>query len=255
MSKYTLLQLVQKVLNSIEGDEVNSWSDTVESTLVANIIENCYNDIASGIDMPEDFALMEMQATSSSTPTMMTKPSTVDELLWLKYNKIQDGDTDPVWAPVTYLSPEEFHLRMIDLRPSDTTVDSYTVTVDGSVSSFYYRNDKSPDYYTVFNDTTLVFDSVDTAIETNLQTVKSLGYCRRYRVFTMEDSFVPLLPEQQFPLLLNEAIATAWQDLKQAQNGRAERKARRGMVRLQKSKWDINTAEGAYSQMKGYGRK
>lgn len=253
--KYNLLKLVQKVLNSIDGDEVNSWSDTVESVQVAHILENCYEDIASGMDLPEDFGIMELEATDASTPILMTKPSTVDELVWLKYNKVKDGDTDPVWSPVQYLSPSDFHQMTSGLLPSDTNVDTFSKIIDGSLIEFYYNNDASPDYYTYYGGDYLVFNSIDLSVDANLQKAKTQAYCRKFRVWTMDDTFVPNLPEQQFSLLLNEAIATAWQDMKQASNARAEKKARRGMTRLQKSKWDVNTGQDAYSQMKGYGRK
>ena len=40
--KMTLLEMTQKVLGSIKGDQVDDVSETEESSLVADIIQECY---------------------------------------------------------------------------------------------------------------------------------------------------------------------------------------------------------------------
>ena len=51
MAKYTLLELTQAVLTSIGGDQVNSISDTTESTDVAETIRGLYNNITTATDL------------------------------------------------------------------------------------------------------------------------------------------------------------------------------------------------------------
>jgi hypothetical protein len=41
-AKMTLLEIVQDVLNDMDSDEVNSISDTVEATQIANICRSVY---------------------------------------------------------------------------------------------------------------------------------------------------------------------------------------------------------------------
>ncbi len=52
-------------------------------------------------------------------------------------------------------------------------------------------------------------------MDTTLQTSKTLCYGQIIPTFTLEDSFIPDLDDTQFPLLLNEAKAIAFVELKQ----------------------------------------
>lgn len=52
---YTLLDMVQRILEAMESDEVNNYDDTPESLAVANIIKEVYYDIISTLDIPEAF--------------------------------------------------------------------------------------------------------------------------------------------------------------------------------------------------------
>jgi hypothetical protein len=50
--KYTLLELTQRILESMDSDEVDSIEDSPESLAVANIIKECYFDILGKLDLP-----------------------------------------------------------------------------------------------------------------------------------------------------------------------------------------------------------
>jgi len=45
MAKMTVLEIVQDILNDIDGDEVNSIDDTLESEQVAQIVKSTYDAI------------------------------------------------------------------------------------------------------------------------------------------------------------------------------------------------------------------
>lgn len=52
-----LIEYVQDILSSMDSDEVNSISDTVESMQVATILKNCYEELVANIELPEEYTL------------------------------------------------------------------------------------------------------------------------------------------------------------------------------------------------------
>ena len=58
--RYSLIELVQRILESMDSDEVDSISDTVESLAVANSGKECYFDIISNLDLPEKVDIFQL---------------------------------------------------------------------------------------------------------------------------------------------------------------------------------------------------
>jgi hypothetical protein len=86
MATKTLLELTQDVLSSIDSDEVNSISDTVESMQIATIIKNKYYDILTRSNLPLDNQLFQLNPSNdSSLPVLMYVPAAVDHIEWIKY--------------------------------------------------------------------------------------------------------------------------------------------------------------------------
>ena len=257
MTKQTLLELTQEVLSSLDGDEVNSISDTTESAQVATIIRRVYYDIISRSNLPEHFDLFELTASGdSSKPTLMYRPARVNQLIWLKYDKRLLGDTAPNIQLVDYMPPTEFAKMMHALNLDDTDVLSFDHTISGDAVTFLYRNDKAPDWWTSFDDYTFVFDSFDDEIDDTLQKTKTVCYGLVDVEWTVNDAFIPDLDAQQFSLLVNEAKSLAWAELKQAQHAKAEQSARRQWIHLQQSKNALPAKRGEFfSQLPNYGRK
>lgn len=238
--RYTLLQLTQDVLSSIDGDEINSISDTTESLQVVTIIKTCYDDIQSRAELPIQKTLFNLTASGDATyPTLMTKPTTIDHIEWLKYNCVEDGDTDPVWKELTFLDIEPFMLMTQALLPSLTEVETFEYTINGFTFSFHYYNERGPTYYTSFDDNIMIFDAYDADVDSTLQTSKTLAWGELTNVFTQSDAFVPNLQPDQFALLLNEAKSLAWAELRQAEHAKAEKTARRNWAHLGKMKQAI----------------
>ena len=236
--KYTLLELTKAVLSSMDSDEVDSITDTVESLQVVEVIKAVYDDIISRSDLQTSKTLFNLTASGSITkPTLMSKPTGIDKLEWVKYNCIKAGDTDPNWAYIQYLPPAQYIEMMHQPVLTDSTISSFNHTFpDGSNIRFYYRNERAPSYYTTFDDGTMFFDAYDSAVESALQTSKTLCYGSRISDFQAVDSYVPNLQPQQFSLLLNEAKSLAWAELKQTVHQKAEQTARRNWVHLQKTR-------------------
>lgn len=254
--KYTLLDLTQTILSSMDSDEVNSISDTPESLQVATCIRSTYFDIINRANLEEHYSLITLNASGDgSKPTLMTMPTTVADLQWLKYDCATVDDPEINMQDLTYIEPKEFLDRMYSLDESETNVGTFIHTFDnGDEVKFLYTNDNAPSTYTVFDDYTFIFDSYDAAMDSTLQKAKTLGRARNTINWSMTDSFIPDLDETQFPLLLNEAKSLAWLELKQLPHQKAEVFARRGWTSVQKNK--INTSdERDFDRLPYFGRR
>lgn len=250
--KYTLIEMVTRILEAMDSDEVSDVAQTPESLAVANIIKECYFDIVSNLDFPEKQGLFQLDASGDNTkPVLMSLPSNALDLLNLKYNT--NEVSDPTWTDVKFVPLDQF-LTLTNFDIDDSTVDSMELSINGGTFLFKFRNDKDPMYYTTANDRDILFDSYDTDKETTLQKVKTFCYGGILPTFTLDNSFIPDLDARQFQLLLQEAKAQAFSELKQVQNPTAEKKARKNTVNAQRTKHGIDHRP-ALQKMQGYGRK
>lgn len=253
--KYTLLELTQNVLSSMDSDEVNSISDTVESQQVATIIKNVYFDIVYRADLPEHYSIVNLEASMDNTkPTLMYVPSDVAKIINIRYDKKKEVSDSALIEEVKYLPLQEFLNYGYQLDITEDFVGSFSLTRDTDTFTFYYQNDVAPTYYTTFDDLTIVFDAYNSSLDTTLQKSKTTCIARKIIPFTMQDSFIPDLDVEQFPLLINEAKSLAWIELKQSQHPIAERNSRRAWVHLQKHKDSISKLSD-FDKLSYFGRK
>lgn len=90
MASYTLLQLVQTILSSIDGDEVLTISQTVESQQVAVIVETVFNDIFDRAELKKAKQLFTLTSATVAAPTLVTLPTVTNPIIhldWIQYNK------------------------------------------------------------------------------------------------------------------------------------------------------------------------
>lgn len=253
--KYTLLQLTQSILSSMDSDEVTSINDTTESLQVANVIRTAYYDLVNQVDLPEDYTVFNLTETSVASPVKMTLPATFSNFKSLRYNTVVLGETDPLWTVMKPMALEDFLDYTYQLKVSESNVETFSITtVSGNTLPIIYRNDQAPQYYTSFDDNTVIFDSYDSAVETYLKSLKTLAYGKQVRTFTMSDAFTPSLDEEQFALLLAEAKALAWAELKQTVHSKAEQSARRQKVAQQYHKRAIRSLSDL-DQLINFGRR
>lgn len=238
--KYTLLEIVQTVLSSMDSDEVNSIEDTVESQQVVEIVKNVYDDIISRGDLNSNKIPFNLVASTDPTkPILMTRPDDIDRINWIKYDCQKSGDAGPNWTEMNYLPVETFIDYIHSINPNDTDVAHFDHLLNGFTIRFTYRNSLAPKYYTSLDDTTLMFDAYDSVVDTTLQSSKTLCYGFKTTNFTRSDDFVPELLPQQFQLLINEAKSLAWAELKQVPHQKAEQSARRNWRHLQRSRMSV----------------
>lgn len=252
--KFTLLEMVQEILASMDSEEVNSISDTVESNQVALLIRSVYYDLAIDLGLPEHETIFELNASGSTTrPVLMTAPDNVAVIREIRYNKQEDGDTTADYVPLTFKPLDEFLTQQNGLREDDDAT-QMTFTVNSESFETMYKSDVHPTCYTTPDDYTFLFDSYQSDVDTTLQKSKTMVFGVVYPTFTLSDNFTPDLDVTQFSLLKNRAKVRAFAELKQTDNKEASGEARRQKIIVQKRKRtapDVSPLE----KFPKYGRK
>lgn len=238
--KYTLLDLTQTILSSMDSDEVNSIDDTVESQQVAKIIKTVYFDIVNRANIPEQSTLFQLEASGDATkPVLMTIPTTFQNIKSIKYDQQTIDDDHPRVTEILPLPLEDFLNMMHRMDSTEDNADTFDQTIGTSTITFTYFTDRAPTYYTSFDDGTVIFDAYDSEVDTTLQSVKTVCFGKKNIPWTMSDTFIPDLDDKEFPLLLNEAKSLAFAEAKQTPHPIADRNARRNWVNIQKQKTKI----------------
>jgi hypothetical protein len=260
--KYTLLEMTQDILSNMSSDEVNSISDTSESMQVATIIKQKYFDIINRVPLPEHEQLVQLDASLDvDVPVIMYVPDKVADLKWIKY---YDSSTDtglpaPGYLYVTILPPDQF----IDMVGSFNTTESNVETFDfvdnsnnviNGTYTLNYKTDRQPLYCTIISNYYVIFDSYDSTQDSTLQASKTQGWGRIIPHWSMTDTFIPNLAEEQFQLLLNEAKALAFFELKQQPHQLALQETKRGWSTVQKNKAIANRPT-YFNELANFGRR
>lgn len=235
MAKMSLLDMTQNILSALDSDPVSDINETVESQQVVEIIKESFYELMSSRQWPFLQTLTKLEGLGdTANPTMMRIPSGVNKVLWVKYNGKE----------IFYLTPSDFYAKISSSKANTTTVDAngYGVASD-------------PSYYTSYDDVHFIFDSRDASVDNTLQQSKSDVFCITEATFSAENTWTPNIPEKYFPLLLSEAKAQAFVNLKQQANGREERKAQRHRVMLRNEAWKNKAGEPKYNGAVRYGRK
>lgn len=255
--KMTLLEIVQLILSSIDGEEVDDITDTTESNQVALIVKSVFNDMLSDIELPETEALVQLEASGDNAkPTLMTVPTDIIKIYNIMYDVKETGDTYPNYQGIKFLDFDEFLTMQQSLREETTGVGSMTVVSNGENYTVLYRSDRAPSFYTSIGDSILLFDSYDSSIDTTLQKSKTLCKGVPVPTFTMSNSFTPPLDPTQFSYLVNRAKVRAFNELKQQENQEAGGEARRQKIMIQKRKRKTPDApDEVYRVASRFGRK
>lgn len=216
MAKLTLLEITQDVLNDLDGDEVNSIDDTIESIQVAAIIRSTFLAAMSKRTWPHTRRLVQLTTSGDTdTPTHVTLPDNIKELCTVNYalvtNLAEQGNYR--YRECKYLDPDNF-LRVTNAR-SLNQGHTISVTDPDSLVPLLIVNNLGPTYFTSFDDKTLIFDAFDSAVDDTLQTNKFQVIAYTNPVWVHEDSAIPDLPEDAFPGLVEESKSRASIKLRQ----------------------------------------
>lgn len=245
----TLLQIVQTILSDIEGDEINTISDTPEGEQVARLVKGTYLAMVSHTNWPHTRRATSLTPRADSAfPTHMTTDDDLKELISVRYNTAKLGDTRKQYKEIEYLPPDDF-LRKINARDNDSATTD--VVIDDSGIELLISTNKAPQYYTSFDDKSVIFDSYDSEVDSTLQQSKLQAQGYIIPDFNLVDTFVPNIPIDALSFLIEESTSKAQLKLRQFQDIKSEREAQKQSRWLSRKSWVV----GGETRYPNYGRK
>ncbi len=170
-----------------------------------------------------------------------------------------NGVTDiPGYKYVIMLPVRQFLDMTNTLNLSDPDVESFTFADDSNKFNgnftFFYKNDRQPQYCCILSNYYVIFDSFDNTQDSTLQGSKSMCFGQVVPTFQLVDTFIPDLDAQQFPLLINEAKALAFYELKQQTHPFAMQEVKRQWSTVQNNK-SINNRPKYFDEFPNFGRR
>lgn len=234
-----LLQITQRVLSAIDGQEVNSISDTDEAMQVAETIQNVFYAMVAANKFPEHSEVLPISSLGDSTrPTVFTFDATLegstvspDRVKKIQYN-IAETSGQFNWRTLHYVCPEDF----LDLVKDEASTNSQVVTDVRSTATYQIWNDRMPTWWTSLDDEHVIMDAYDSTIEATLQSSKTRVMGTVIPVLSLTDTAVPDIDDQFHPLLLQESISACGSLYNEGADPKMEQYARRLRSHLQNDK-------------------
>ncbi len=229
-NRLSLLEVVQRTLNAMNHDSVNSINDTVESRQIAEEARTTYYDLMDRDDWPHLMQHVQLEGLASLTrPNYMRIPQNVVRIDDLRYEATEKDAAKRNFSSVMYLHPSEF----LDMVFSRSSSDSNVITVVNTNNiPMFIQNNKAPEYWTTFDDELVVFDSYNKEVDTTMHSNRSLVLAKVIPQWQSSDSFIPDMPDQMFSVFLAEVTAAAFTYWKQGASPKDEQRAARGISRL-----------------------
>lgn len=237
MAKPNLLGMVQDILSTLDGDTVNSISDTYEATQIARQIRTTYKELAVEYNLGAHEQLVSFSPFSDPDfPTFFHIPEDMSEVKWIKYNKDTDDSPQDNYSEVKYLDPKAF----IEYTNNRNSLDANVQTVLYGVDEvkLYIYNDRHPTYWTTFDDEVVVMDSFNSQQDTTLQQSKMQAMVQTMPPFVLTDLHVPDLPQNLFPLLYKTSEARCYAIYKQTDSPRLAMEERWQRIRAQRTRYN-----------------
>jgi hypothetical protein len=236
--KRSLIEIVQEILSDMVSDQVNSIDDTEEAAQVASIVRSTYFEMIGNRNWPHLRKLIRLDAALDTTkPNYLKVPENVKEIAGFNYEAVNVNSGEVVPKDVKYKTPEEF---MVYINNRNRTNANIEIVEDFSGVKLAIFNNAAPSFYTSFDDVYVVTDSYQVDYDTTLQSNKSQCVAYVNPTWVNNDDYIPDLPIEAFPALIEEAKSVAFFVIKQMVNQKAEQKASRQQRWLSRKAWKVH---------------
>lgn len=192
--KHTLLTLVNDMLGAIDAEGVDAVTDTEESALCVSIANRAFEAIIYKAKWKH--LRVYTTLTAGSANNQLTGPSNTIHIN--SRTVFYDGE------PVRYVYPEDF-IALTQTRTVGTNL-----SVVGGIKTITNQN---PNWFTSFDDTTLVFDATPTTSALTPASSNAMLWIGPSERVT-SDNGVFDLPAPAYPILEDWAIGIAVGELK-----------------------------------------
>lgn len=235
----TLLDLTQTILSEMVSDSVNSISDTIEATSVAENIRQVYLEMIDEYELPSNRKLVALEGLGdTSKPTHMRMPENVSSLKWIKYDTRTDVTANRSYATIHWMEPSDF-VEYVNGRPSTDTTNYQVVQYDSNIPLIIDKRN-GPSYWTSFDDEYIIFDAFDSDVDSTLQSSKCICEVEFRPTLALTDTAVPDLPQNLENVLFIRALNRSFVGRKGQVNPKTEQVERRMNIRAQRRKWRSN---------------
>lgn len=251
--RLSMLTVVQKTMEALNLDEVNSISDSPDAEQIAQIAQDSIYDLLNQSDWPFTIRLSQFESIADSNrPNYLRIPDEVTRIDYIKYD-----NTDPVnqvdgvdlveIENIQWLPPQQF-LNLVQTR--NTQLNEITMITDFNGVRMPIYNDRGPAHWTSFDDEYITFDGWNSTLESTLQGNKSQGHFKWIQDVIIADDFLLDAPSHFFSTWLADVKSTAFIYMKQEASPKDEQRARRGLsvLRRNASRTDFDDGKVKYGR-------
>lgn len=220
MAKQNLLTIVQGILSGLNSDNVNSITDTREAYQVAVECQRVFYNIVNSKIYPSMSTIIQLDSSVDiSKPNYLTLKEQVIHMDEIRYDIRDSYDNPPDYRLVQYLPYREFLDLVMSRNPSNSDVQ---VVMDYKGTPLFIYNNVAPTYFTCFDDTHIVFDSYNAAVDTTLQASKTQAFSTVEPKFELRNDYIPELPSKLFSYYTTECLAWCFVMIKEMANEKVE---------------------------------
>jgi len=245
----TLIYTVQRVLEKLNLDPVNSLSDTEDSILVAREAESTFYDLLTRAEWQSNLDLLKIESMSDlSNPSSLRIDDNISHISSVRYDVTTADDSYKNIRTLHWISPEDFLEKSFYHNSSSDNV----TEISYKGKPLFIVNDRMPTYYTSFDNETLVLDSFDKEVEDTVVGSKTICYGEIEPSWLETDSFVIPVQDSVYPLYLSMLTAACSMYMNSEVSQEDERRQARGISRMRREQ---NRTELEYFPKFHYGRK